>query len=70
MNHSKLLTACLHELKRCAISLLFIVIGLILATANAPAAERSAPAGTSESVADTASASAIPVLTRPNIEFF
>lgn len=42
MNPFKLLTACLHELKRCAISLLFIVVGLILATANAPAADSAA----------------------------
>ncbi|WP_445371198.1 hypothetical protein ACH518_18825 [Methylomonas sp. HW2-6] len=43
MNHSKLLATCLHELKRCAISLLFIIVGLFLATANAPAAERTEP---------------------------
>ncbi|OAI19885.1 hypothetical protein A1507_05915 [Methylomonas koyamae] len=48
MNPSKLLTACWHELKRCAISLLFIVIGLFLATANAPAAEATALTGSAE----------------------
>jgi len=52
MNHSKLLTACLHELKRCAISLLFIVVGLILATANAPAAD-SATSGSAGTAAVT-----------------
>ncbi|BBL59589.1 hypothetical protein [Methylomonas koyamae] len=53
MNPSKLLTAYWHELKRCAISLLFIVIGLFLATANAPAAEATALTGSTEPAAVT-----------------
>lgn len=56
MNHSKLLIACLHELKRCAISLMFIIVGLFLATANAPAAERTESSYTAQSAALNAAA--------------
>lgn len=35
------LQRCLQELRRCAISLVFIILGVVLATHNAPAAEPS-----------------------------
>ena len=38
------LERCLQELKRCAISLMLIVLGVFLATQNAPAAESAAKA--------------------------
>lgn len=36
------LKRCLQELRRCALSLLFIIVGIVLATQNAPAAESAA----------------------------
>ncbi len=38
MNSNDFLKNCVIELKRCGISLLLIVLGVFLATANAPAA--------------------------------
>lgn len=38
MRYREFLTLCARELRRCAVSLLLILIGLFLATINAPAA--------------------------------
>ncbi|AMK78147.1 MULTISPECIES: hypothetical protein [Methylomonas] len=38
MNSEEILKTCVRELKRCGISFLLIIIGVFLATQNAPAA--------------------------------
>ncbi|WP_132325326.1 MULTISPECIES: hypothetical protein [Methylomonas] len=44
MNPQDILKTFVTELKRCGISLIFIAIGVFLATANAPAASATTPA--------------------------